>query len=205
MGRAGRSRAGRTVTSAAGSVREIALRDGARVRIRQSGAADAARVAALYERVSPDPMFQQFAAVITPLVDWARLAADDAMGGRWTLLAEDTGASPSDVVAVASCERTPTAEMAQVALLVRHDWQDRGLGTALLDALLEGAEARGMRRFTAAVLASNHRMLDMLERCGAVESRSGGSGVTEIVFTRRLVPPALGAARVPARAPATTA
>ena len=37
--------------------------------------------------------------------------------------------------------------------------QGRGLGGVLLDALLEAAEARGIRRFRAYVLADNHRML----------------------------------------------
>jgi GNAT superfamily N-acetyltransferase len=128
-----------------------------------------------------------------PLVDWARLAAGDDAECRYTLLAEDAEVDPPDVVAVASWERPPSAETSDVALLVRHDWQGRGLGTALFEALLDAAEARGIRRFRALVLSDNHRMLDMLERCGAIESRSGGAGVIEIVFTRPACarPPAL--------------
>ena len=193
------------MTSAAGGAREVVLQDGARVRIRQSCASDSARVAELYGRMGPDPVFQRFVAVMARLVDWARLAAAIDADGRCMLLAEVTGASPPDLVAVASCERSPTAETAEVVLLVRHDWQDRGLGTILLEALLDAAEARGIRRFTAAVLAGNHRMLDMLERCGAVESRSGGSGVIELVFTRPTAPASAAAARLPVRAPAPSA
>ena len=164
---------------------QVVLRDGACVRIRRSTAADGARVAEFYGRMSPDPVFQGFVAVMQPVVDWARLAAGDDTQRRCMLLAEHLGVDPPDVVAVASYQGTPTAEeISEVALLVRHDWQDRGLGTVLFEALLDAAAARGMRRFQALVLAGNHRMLDMVERCGAVESRSAGSGVIEVVFTR---------------------
>ena len=184
-----------------GSDRQVALPDGAWVRIRRSDAADAYRVAALYGRMSPDPVFRRFVAVMEPLVDWARLAAA-AEAGRCMVLAEDTATAPPDVVAVASCESAPTEEIAEIALLVRPDWQDRGLGTMLFEALLDAAEARGIRRFRARVLAGNHSMLDMVERCGTVESRFGGSGVIEIVFTRPAMPGSAGAARPPVAAPA---
>ena len=171
----------------AGTGHQVVLRDGARVRIRQSTAADGARVARLYGRMSPDPLFHRFVALMQPLVDWDRLAARDDAHRRYMLLAEDVGADPPDVVAVASCQGTPTAEISEVALLVRHDWQDRGVGTILFEALLDAGAALGIRRFRALVLADNHRMLDMLERCGAVESRSCGSGVIDVVFTRPAV------------------
>ena len=181
--------------------RQIVLHDGACVRIRRSHAADGRRVAEFYGRMSPDPMFQRFVAMMEPLVDWPRLAAaDDA--GRCMLLAEDTRTSPPDLVAVASCESASPEDNAEVALLVRPDWQDRGLGTTLFEALLDAAEARGIRRFRARVLAANHRMLDMLERCAAVESRSGRSGVIEIVFTRPPMPASAGTARPPGVVPA---
>lgn len=182
--------------------RQVVLHDGACVRIRRSSAADGGRVAAFYGRMSPDPVFQRFVAVMEPLVDWTRLAAaEDA--GRCLLLAEDTRTNPPDLVAVASCESAPPEEISEVALLVRHDGQDRGLGTILFEALLEAAEARGIRRFRARVLAANHRMLDMLERCAAVQSRSGEAGVIEIVFTRPPGARPAGTAPVSVVGPAT--
>ena len=110
MGRAGRSEAGRSVTPAAGAAREVLLQDGARVGIRRSCASDSARVAELYGRMSPDPVFQRFVAVMAPLVDWARLAAADDADGRCMLLAEDMRASPPDLVAVSSAESIDLAE-----------------------------------------------------------------------------------------------
>jgi hypothetical protein len=55
----------------------------------------------------------------------------------------------------------------------------------MLDALLAAAEARGVRRFRAYVLAGNTRMIDLLVRFTDVRERRTESGVTELLLTRR--------------------
>jgi ribosomal protein S18 acetylase RimI-like enzyme len=72
--------------------------------------------------------------------------------------------------------------------VIQDEWQNRGLGTIMLDALLAAAEARGIRRFRAYVLASNARMLDLLARFTDVRERRTESGVTDLLLTRRAVP-----------------
>jgi len=69
--------------------------------------------------------------------------------------------------------------------VIQDGWQNRGLGTLMLDALLAAAEARGIRRFRAYVLASNTRMLDLLVRFTDVAERRTDSGVTELLVARR--------------------
>lgn len=137
-----------------------------------------------YERLSPDPRFQRFIATLKPLVDWPALSSASAEHGAHTLLAEDADGDSPHVVALARCEPSGEPGVFEVVLLVHPDWQARGVGTILLEALLDAAEVRGVRRFRAFVLESNHRMLDMLERLTAIESRSSGSAVVEVVFTR---------------------
>ncbi|MGH7403433.1 MAG: GNAT family N-acetyltransferase [Candidatus Rokuibacteriota bacterium] len=60
----------------------------------------------------------------------------------------------------------------------------RGLGGILLDAVLEAAEARGLRRFRAYVLADNHRMLRLLHTRTHIEERKTEEGITELRFRR---------------------
>jgi hypothetical protein len=55
----------------------------------------------------------------------------------------------------------------------------------MLDALLAAAEARGIRRFHAYVLASNTRMIDLLVRFTDVRERRTEAGVTELLLARR--------------------
>jgi RimJ/RimL family protein N-acetyltransferase len=76
-------------------------------------------------------------------------------------------------------------DVAEVAVVVEDAWHNRGLGTVLLDAVLEAGEARGIRSFTANVLADNGRMLHVLRRVGDIHRRSAENGVVTLEFERR--------------------
>jgi GNAT superfamily N-acetyltransferase len=75
--------------------------------------------------------------------------------------------------------------VAEVAFVVEDGWQGRGLGAVLLEAVLRAADARGIRRFRAYVLADNHRMLRLLATRTLVEERKTEEGVTGLRFRRR--------------------
>lgn len=61
---------------------------------------------------------------------------------------------------------------AEVAFVVRDDWQGQGLGTRLLSLLIETARSRGLIGFTADVLATNRAMMDVFLKSGLkVEAR----------------------------------
>ncbi|HEY5852694.1 MAG TPA: GNAT family N-acetyltransferase [Aldersonia sp.] len=51
---------------------------------------------------------------------------------------------------------------AEVAIVVEHDAQGRGIGTALLDELADIARRCGLRRFVAEIVETNTRMLELL-------------------------------------------
>jgi GNAT superfamily N-acetyltransferase len=72
-----------------------------------------------------------------------------------------------------------------VAFVVQDGWQNKGLGTLLFQDLLEAAQARGFRRFSAYVLATNRRMLDLISRFGKIVERTLDQGVVEVTFTLR--------------------
>ncbi|OBB57756.1 acetyltransferase [Mycobacterium sp. 852013-51886_SCH5428379] len=62
-------------------------------------------------------------------------------------------------------EHDPTT--AEVAFMVGDDYQGRGLGTFLLNALIVAARDDGVRRFTARVLTDNVAMRRILDKLGA--------------------------------------
>jgi GNAT superfamily N-acetyltransferase len=77
-----------------------------------------------------------------------------------------------DVVAMARYDVDPATRYAEIAFVVRDDWQRRGIGTLLLRRMIEIARARGLRGLAATVLTSNHAMLRIFQRSGLpVESR----------------------------------
>ena len=78
----------------------------------------------------------------------------------------------------------PATNLAEVAFLVRDDWQNRGVGSRLLDYLMELAMERGVRGLSAEVLVTNRTMLDLFQQSRhPVHTRlSEGSYSVEIEF-----------------------
>lgn len=177
--------------------REITLPDGARLRLRPIRPEDEGRLSAFYDRLSRHTAYQRFFAVMKRLPpDWARFLANVDYEHRLALLAEHGPPEAPELVGVARYEPTDQADTAEIAFVIQDGWQGRGLGTIMLEALLAAADARGIRRFRAYVLAGNMRMIDLLVRFTDVQERVTQSGVTELLLTRRPAPaPRQGAGR----------
>ena len=54
----------------------------------------------------------------------------------------------------------------EFAIAVADDWQRRGLGSRLIQALMAAARSRGMREMHGEVLASNRKMLEFAAKLG---------------------------------------
>lgn len=166
--------------------REVVLRSGERVRVRPIRVEDAPRLVAMHARFSQHTAYQRFFTVLRRLPpDWAKVLATVDYRRRLALVAErDTPEGPQ-VLGVGRWEPTDREDTAEVAFVVEDAWQGKGLGTLLLLDLLRAAEARGLRRFCAYVLADNARMLALFARFTDIERRRVETGVVEIVFTPR--------------------
>ena len=169
--------------------RDVVLRDGTRLRLRPIRPEDEDRLIRFHDRLSGQTAYQRFFTVVRHLPsDWAHRLANVDYRHRLALLAEVGNSATAELVGVARYEPTDRADTAEIAFVVQDDWQNRGLGTLMLDALLEAAEARGLRKFRAYVLANNSRMLDMLVRFTDVIGRHTDGSVVELLFTSRAKP-----------------
>jgi acetyltransferase len=169
--------------------REVTLRDGSRLRLRPIRPEDQDRLSAFYDGLSRHSAYQRFFTVMKRLPpDWARLLANVDYERRLALIVEHGPPEAPELVGVARYEPTDRADTAELAFVIQDSWQNRGLGTLMLDALLAAAEARGIRRFRAYVLAGNSRMIDLLVRFTDVRERVTQSGVTELLLARRPAP-----------------
>jgi RimJ/RimL family protein N-acetyltransferase len=167
--------------------REITLRDGTRLHLRPIRPEDQERLMSFYDHLSRESAYQRFFTVMKRLPpDWAHLLANVDYERRLALLAEHGPPTARELIGVARYEPTDRADTAEIAFVIQDGWQNRGLGTLMLDALLAAAEARGIRRFRAYVLTSNARMIDLLVRFTDVQERHTASGVTELLLTRRV-------------------
>jgi RimJ/RimL family protein N-acetyltransferase len=71
--------------------------------------------------------------------------------------------------------------VAEVAFIVGDDYQGRGIGSFLMDALAVAAHGDGVRQFTARVLADNYAMRAILNRYGARWHRDDLGVVTTVI------------------------
>ena len=78
-----------------------------------------------------------------------------------------------------------TPELAEVAFVVRDDYQGQGLGTVLFELLAQSAYNLGIRQFVADMLPQNRGMVRLMEDYGNVTSRTNQNGVVEIVVDLR--------------------
>jgi len=71
-----------------------------------------------------------------------------------------------DIIAIGRYYLNPRTNLAEVAFVVRDDWQHRGIGTFLLKYLITIAKRNGIGGFTAEVLRDNKAMQRVLEKSG---------------------------------------
>jgi RimJ/RimL family protein N-acetyltransferase len=163
---------------------DITLTDGTRVHIRPIRPEDDRVLVELFSRLSPETVYQRFFSALPELSPgMARHLADAHETNRQAMAAE----VDSEVVAVARYESTSELGVVELALVVADAWQNRGLGRILLRAILRAAEANGIHRFRADVLAENRRMLRLLATEGEIYDRKTEAGVSTLLFTARTI------------------
>ncbi|NCF69669.1 MAG: GNAT family N-acetyltransferase, partial [Chloroflexi bacterium] len=69
-------------------------------------------------------------------------------------------------VAIGRLTRMPDPQEAEFAILVRDDFQGRGLGTILLKRLLQFGRDEGIKHVLAYMLGSNKGMITVCKRLG---------------------------------------
>lgn len=83
------------------------------------------------------------------------------------LVAEQTDAAGArHIVGIARLVREHAGESAEVAFVVADKYQKRGLGSHLLQCLIEVARSEGISRLEGATLSDNYSMRDLFSRAG---------------------------------------
>ncbi len=98
------------------------------------------------------------------------------------LIVEARTPSASEPIALAGYKATEDERAVEVGLVVRDEWQARGIGSALARRLLAAARARGFDRFAAHVLLENVVGRRFIDSIGHVISTQTRGGVSEVFF-----------------------
>jgi acyl-CoA hydrolase/GNAT superfamily N-acetyltransferase len=148
----------------------LGLRSGESVCIRPVKLADQEQLQDLFYRLSDESTYQRFLGFKNchPREEMMALAdvdSDLSMG----LVAE---LESGEIVAMCRYDLDRATELADVAFVVLDAYQGKGLATALFQRMIELARERGVRGFSADVLASNGHMLRVFNKSGLrVESK----------------------------------
>jgi acyl-CoA hydrolase/GNAT superfamily N-acetyltransferase len=146
--------------------RTITLRDGSTVHIRPTLTTDAPRLQELFYQLDPEDVYTRFFRKLSSLT---RQAAEhfcsvnyqEEMAFAACVGDVETG---QEIVATSCYYVNADTGLADVAYMVRPDYQGKGLGTALHERTIEYARQNGIRGFTADILESNQAMLTVFAR-----------------------------------------
>ncbi len=158
----------------------IALRDGSRIRIRQGHRSDRDLLLRGFERLSPESRYRRFLAPMPELSEaTVRYLTEIDHHDHEAMIALDE--ATGEGIGVARYVRDPDRpDTAELAVTVIDDWQRLGIGGLLLEVLGARAREEGIKTFTAMMLATNRKMMTLLNTLDPMRIIDREKGVVEI-------------------------
>lgn len=140
---------------------EVEDKEGRRLRVREMRAEDVAGVDALLTGLSARSAYQRFLSVSARAGHIYSGSLLDPVRTLSAVVAECDG----ELVGVASSHPLPDGT-AEFAIVVDDRHQGHGVGTLLLEELVQRARSHGISAFVGVTLGSNEKMLDVIRRTG---------------------------------------
>jgi acyl-CoA hydrolase/GNAT superfamily N-acetyltransferase len=143
------------------------LPGGDEVRVRPVRLSDEGTLQGLFYRLSDESTYRRFMAhkKVHPHEEMQRLVDLDYEQNMALVVCVPDGEEET-IVAMARFDVDPATRLADIAFVVRDEWQGKGIGSLLMRRLTEIASARGLAGFTADVLATNKPMLSVFQKSG---------------------------------------
>lgn len=143
----------------------ITLKDGRKVLLRPIKPSDATMKQHFFYSLSKDTVYKRYFSQLKAMPIkriWPYVVID--YENEMVIVASTIEEELESIIAVGSYVKVPGAKIAELALVVRDDWQNKGLGTVLLNYLIEIGKKKGIEEFTAWVFADNTRMLHIFKK-----------------------------------------
>lgn len=159
----------------------VTMSDGTELHLRPVLPGDKERTARGPVQFSSETFYRRFQSTRSPTPSLMAYLFEVDYVDHFVWVLTDGRGIDAPVVADARFVREATPGVAEVAFIVGDDYQGRGIGSFLMEALAVAARSEGIRRFTARVLAENVPMRTILDHYGARWQRDE-QGVVTTVF-----------------------
>lgn len=146
------------------SVHDLAA--GGRILVRPVRLSDEETLQDLFYRLSDESTYRRFFAFRrthprNEMQDLVRLDDEQSLG-----LVVCAGDSFEDIIGMARYDIDQAENLADIAFVVRDEWQKKGVGTLLMQRMRDIAHARGLAGFKAEVLLDNKPMMAVFQKSG---------------------------------------
>lgn len=145
----------------------VTMRDGTVLHLRPVLPGDKERTAHGPVQFSSETFYRRFQTTRSPTAALMAYLFEVDYVHHFVWVLTDGRGIDAPVVADARFVREDSPTVAEVAFIVGDDYQGRGIGSFLVEALAVAAHSEGIRRFTARVLADNVPMRTILDHYGA--------------------------------------
>jgi acetate---CoA ligase (ADP-forming) len=163
-------------------IRDVILRDGSTLRLREPRREDEAALVDFVARLSETSRRLRFHGVVQPESALVRPFLEPDWVERGSLVGELAGEDGLRTVALATWWRLRDPARAEVAFVVADEAQGRGIGTRMLEQLAESAAEAGVGEFVAEVLPENRAMLSVFRDAGFEVGHTSEGGTIEVRF-----------------------
>jgi len=145
----------------------VTLKDGQRVFLRPLRLTDESGLRDMFYRLSSESIHYRFFQIIKSmpherLQESLRVDYEADMA----LVVVKDATPDAELLAVAHYSRDPRTNFADAAFLVQDDWQGKGIGTILVQRMMDHAKEHGIAGITADVLIQNKGMTSVFHKCG---------------------------------------
>jgi len=156
----------------------VTLRDHTPLIVRPIRSDDAPRLQALHSHLTPESIYLRFLDMHPSLqLEEAQRLANLDYRTRMAFVATEKTGDDEIIVGVARYAVTDKLDEAEYAIVVEDPYQGRGVGTILMDRLLNYARSSGIAFFVAEVSVENEGMMHLLHRLGLPIEKHLDAGV----------------------------
>ncbi|HEY3357270.1 MAG TPA: GNAT family N-acetyltransferase [Polyangia bacterium] len=137
----------------------------------------------LFYRLSDDTVYRRYFSQIR-VMPHERLQEEANVDyeARMTIAGLVTHEGVDEMIALAQWVRDESTDFAECSLVVRDDWQGRGVGSSLLGRLVQIAQEKGIKGITAVVWPQNRTMMSLFFKLGYVVNSRLEDGAYHLWF-----------------------